>query len=35
MTLGEKDVPGDDETHFGRPQDDRENPRGSIWVVSR
>ena len=33
MTLGEKDVPGDDETHFGRPQDVAFLPDGRILVA--
>jgi hypothetical protein len=33
MTLGEKDVPGDDETHFGRPQDEAFLPDGRILVA--
>ncbi len=33
MTLGEKGVPGDDETHFGRPQDVAFLPDGRILVA--
>jgi hypothetical protein len=33
MTLGEKLVPGDDETHFGRPQDVAFLPDGRILVA--
>lgn len=33
MTLGEKDTPGDDETHFGRPQDVAFLPDGRILVA--
>lgn len=33
MTLGEKNVPGDDETHFGRPQDVAFLPDGRILVA--
>ncbi len=33
MTLGEKDVSGDDETHFGRPQDVAFLPDGRILVA--
>ena len=33
MTLGEKDVGGNDETHFGRPQDVAFLPDGSILVA--
>ena len=33
MTLGEKDVAGDDATHFGRPQDLAWLPDGSILVA--
>ena len=33
MTLGEKDVSGNDETHFGRPQDVAFLPDGSILVA--
>jgi len=33
MTLGEKDVPGDDETHFGNPQDVAFLPDGRILVA--
>ena len=33
MALGEKDVPGDDETHFGRPQDVAFLPDGRILVA--
>ena len=33
MTLGEKDVAGDDETHFGRPQDVAFLPDGRILVA--
>ena len=33
MTLGEKDVTGDDETHFGRPQDVAFLPDGRILVA--
>ena len=32
-TLGEKNVPGDDETHFGRPQDVAFLPDGRILVA--
>ena len=33
MTLGEKNTPGDDETHFGRPQDVAFLPDGRILVA--
>lgn len=33
MTLGEKDTPGDDETHFGRPQDVAFLPDGRVLVA--
>jgi hypothetical protein len=33
MTLGEKNVPGDDQTHFGRPQDVAFLPDGRILVA--
>ena len=33
MTLGEKGVPGDDESHFGRPQDVAFLPDGRILVA--
>ncbi len=33
LTLGEKNVPGDDETHFGRPQDVAFLPDGRILVA--
>ena len=33
MTLGEKDVPGDDETHFGKPQDVAFLPDGRVLVA--
>jgi hypothetical protein len=33
MTLGEKDMPGDDETHFGKPQDVGFLPDGRILIA--